>query len=129
MSLSSDSVALRHKRTATERALNNADPLIVKKKARQADVTVAKPNNGPKVSHFFMLPEILLRNSIQMTNLGRRASVRMQGDDDLPSEVGPIAPTKSGMASSDTQDNTVQMSAPSVSWIFFLYQPFLILSK
>lgn len=53
-----------------------------------------------------------------MTNLGRSASVHMQGDDDLPSEVGPIAPTKSGM----TQDNMVQMSAPSVSWIFFLYE-------
>ena len=66
--------------------------------------------------------DILLRYSIQMTNLGRRASVHMQGDDDLPSEVGPIAPTKSGMTSSDTQDNTVQISAPSVSWIFFLYE-------
>jgi len=56
MSLSSDSLALRRKRTATERALNNADPLVVKKKARQAtniaSLTVAKPNppnNGPSV--------------------------------------------------------------------------------
>ena len=57
-----------------------------------------------------------------MTNQGRRASVHMQGDDDLPTEVGPIAPTKSGMTSSDTQANTAQMSAPSVSLIFFLYE-------
>lgn len=63
MSLSFDSVALRRKRTATERALNNADPLVVKKKARQAGVTVAKsnpPNNGPSVSHFFMSLDIIL---------------------------------------------------------------------
>ena len=57
MSLSSDSVALRRKRTATERALNNADPLVVKKKACQAGVTIS--NNGPSVSHFFMLLDIL----------------------------------------------------------------------
>ena len=57
-----------------------------------------------------------------MTNQGRHASVHMQGDDDLPTEVGPIAPTKSGMTSSDTQANTAQMSAPSISWIFFLYE-------
>jgi hypothetical protein len=36
MSLSSDSLALRRKRTATERAENNGDPLAVKKKARNA---------------------------------------------------------------------------------------------
>ncbi len=61
MSLSSDSVALRRKRTATERALNNADPLIIKKKAHQAGVTHSKsnpPNNSPIVSHFFMLLNI-----------------------------------------------------------------------
>jgi hypothetical protein len=39
MSLSSDSVALSGKRTATEHALNNTDPLVVKKKARQAGKT------------------------------------------------------------------------------------------
>ncbi len=124
MSLSSDSVALRRKRTATERALNNADPLVIKKKAHQAGVTHSKsnpPNNSPIVSHFFMLLNISWY-SIQMTNQGHHASVHMQDDDDLPTEVGPIAPTKSGMTSSDTQANTAQMSAPSVSWIFFLYE-------
>ena len=53
MSLYSDSVALRHKHMATEHALNNADPLVIKKKAHQAGITVAKtnpPNNGPSVS-------------------------------------------------------------------------------
>jgi hypothetical protein len=57
MSLSSDSVALRRKRTATERALNNADPLVIKKKARKAG-TVAKtnpPNNGPQVASLVSL--------------------------------------------------------------------------
>ena len=36
MSLSSDSLALRRKHTATERAENNGDPLVAKKKAREA---------------------------------------------------------------------------------------------
>ena len=36
MSLSSDSLALRRKRTATERAENNGDPLIAKKRACEA---------------------------------------------------------------------------------------------
>ena len=36
MSLSSDSLALRRKRTATERAENKGDPLVAKKKAREA---------------------------------------------------------------------------------------------
>jgi hypothetical protein len=36
MSLSSESLALRRKRTATERAENNGDPLVVKKRAREA---------------------------------------------------------------------------------------------
>lgn len=68
MSLSSDSVAFCRKRTATKRALNNADPLVVKKRAREAGMT----------------------------------------------KVGTIA-RKSGMISSDTQANTAQISAPSVS--------------
>jgi len=60
MSLSSDSLALRRKRTATDRAMNNGDPLVVKKKAREAvqsDTavpTAAKPaptsEKGPNVS-------------------------------------------------------------------------------
>ena len=36
MSLSSESLALRRKRTATERAKNNGDPLVANKKARAA---------------------------------------------------------------------------------------------
>jgi hypothetical protein len=54
MSFSSDSLALRRKRTATERAENNADPLVVKKKAREAAkssnlaaLTPAIDNAGP----------------------------------------------------------------------------------
>ena len=53
MSLSSDSLALRHKRTATEQALNNGDPLIVKKRAREATAigkTATPTSNTPKVS-------------------------------------------------------------------------------
>jgi hypothetical protein len=72
MSLFADSLSLRRKRTATERALNNADPLIVKKKARQAaGIAVGKtaaatlnpaPDNG--VSHiFFRLLEDLVLTS------------------------------------------------------------------
>ena len=58
MSLSAASLALRRKRTATERAESNGDPLVAKKKAREAakantaapDVTatVAKAAPGPK---------------------------------------------------------------------------------
>lgn len=58
MSLSSDSLALRRKRTATERAENNGDPLVAKKKAREAakvsdlaqpptQATLAMDNAGP----------------------------------------------------------------------------------
>ena len=36
MSFSYESTTNRHKRTATERADNNGDPLVVKKKAREA---------------------------------------------------------------------------------------------
>ena len=36
MSLSAESLSLRHKRTATERATDNGDPLLANKKARQA---------------------------------------------------------------------------------------------
>jgi len=54
MSLSYDSLALRRKRTASERALNNGDPLVVKKKAREAISTpTAEPSiDSPKVSRF-----------------------------------------------------------------------------
>ena len=46
MSLSFESLALRRKRTATERAENNGDPLVVKKKAREA----AKSNMAASTS-------------------------------------------------------------------------------
>jgi hypothetical protein len=36
MSLSADSLVLRRKRKATERAETNGDPLVAKKKAREA---------------------------------------------------------------------------------------------
>jgi hypothetical protein len=55
MSLSYDSLAVRRKRMATERALNNGDPLIVKKKARgtkTATKTNPTSNDTPKVSLF-----------------------------------------------------------------------------
>jgi len=62
MSLSSDSLAPRCKHTATDQALNNRDPLVVKKKAREAiqpDTavpTAAKPaptsKKGPNVCFF-----------------------------------------------------------------------------
>ena len=67
MSLSADSLALRRKRTATERVANNGDPLAARKKAREAmksnvaletTVTAAAkpapaPKNGLKVSQCF----------------------------------------------------------------------------
>jgi len=89
MSLSSDSLSLHRKCTATEHALNNADPLIVKKKARQAASRVAGMT-AAKPDHY--------------------ASVHMQCDNsDFPSDVGP------GMPSMATQPTTAQKSALSVS--------------
>ena len=41
MSVSSDTMPPGRKRTATERALNNADPLVLKKRGRQAGKTKA----------------------------------------------------------------------------------------
>jgi hypothetical protein len=44
MSFFADSLALRRKRTATERAESNGDPLVAKKKAREAaKVNAATP--------------------------------------------------------------------------------------
>ena len=89
MSLSSETLSLHRKRTAAEHALNNTDPLVVKKKAcqaasRVAEMTAAQPNH--------------------------HASVHMQCDDsDFPSDVGP------GMPSMATQPTTAQKSALSVS--------------
>ena len=66
MSLSAESLNLRRKRIATDRALNNGDLLVVKKKARQADavqsnatVTTAAPapKKGGNVSLQFNFKE------------------------------------------------------------------------
>lgn len=65
MSFSFDSLSLRRKRTATERAENNGDPLVARKKAREAAksnavtptlspaATAKAPKNGSKVSSYF----------------------------------------------------------------------------
>ena len=45
MSLPVEPLASRRKRTATDCAENNGDPLVVKKKAREAD----RSNNAPAV--------------------------------------------------------------------------------
>ena len=54
MSLSFDSTTLRRKRTDTDRAENNGDPLVIKKKAREAekrnDGAGPAARNRPKVS-------------------------------------------------------------------------------
>ena len=62
----------RRKRTATERAESNGDPLIVRKKAREAanrsiatqpaalKKTVPAGNNRPQVSFFFVLENIYI---------------------------------------------------------------------
>ena len=64
MSLSAESLNLRRKRIATERVLNNGDPLVVKKKARQAvqsnaTITTAAPapKKGGNVSLQFNFKE------------------------------------------------------------------------
>lgn len=51
MSLLSDSLPIHRKRTATDRAENNGDPLVAKKKARKAaQSNPAQPQAGPKKS-------------------------------------------------------------------------------
>ena len=58
MSLSADSTTLRRKRTATDRAEDNGDPLVIKKKARQAEKrnggAAPAARNGPKVSLYLI---------------------------------------------------------------------------
>ena len=49
MSLSAESLNLRRKRTATERVMNNGDPLVVRKRAREATIAPV-PKNGRNVS-------------------------------------------------------------------------------
>jgi hypothetical protein len=58
MSLSADSLGLHRKRTATDHAANNGDPLVVRKKAREATkssntalanvTTATEPATAPK---------------------------------------------------------------------------------
>jgi len=74
MSFLADSLTLRRKCTATERAANNEDPLVARKRAREATklnaalgtaVAAAKPaaapESGPKVSqHHFSAPLLIL---------------------------------------------------------------------
>lgn len=56
MSLSVESLGFRRKRTATERAENNGDPLVVKKKAREAANNAQAPavKKGPSVSLYIL---------------------------------------------------------------------------
>ena len=84
MSLSADSLALRRKRTATERAINNGDPLVARKKACEATksntalggtvAAAAKPapvsKNALNVSqHFFSQPFLILDHNRQPTSI------------------------------------------------------------
>jgi hypothetical protein len=85
MSLSAESLNLRRKRIATEHVMNNGDPLVVRKKARQAvqanktvtTATVAAP--APK-------------------NTQRRTSVHMEDieeeEDAYPRNVAPLNPSR-----------------------------------
>ena len=53
MSLSAESMALCRKRTATDCAENNGDPLVVKKKAREAArLNAPAIKKGPSVSSY-----------------------------------------------------------------------------
>ena len=53
MSLSAESMALCCKRTATNRAENNGDPIVIKKKARKAAILNAPTiKKGPSVSSY-----------------------------------------------------------------------------
>ena len=53
MSLSAESMALRHKHTATNHAENNGDPLVIKKKAREAArLNAPAVNKRPSVSSY-----------------------------------------------------------------------------
>jgi len=85
MSLSADSLALRCKRTATDHAVNNADPLLARKKAREASKSntalggtvsaATKPATVPKNTlnvsqHSFSQPWLILdHNGRQPTSI------------------------------------------------------------
>ena len=56
MSMSAESLNIRRKRTATERATNNGDPLAVRKKAREATgAPVPKKSKNASVSRKYFL--------------------------------------------------------------------------
>jgi len=87
MSLSSDSLPLCCKRTATKRALNNGDHLIVKKRAREATAigkTATPTSNTPKVSLFFFRPQMILNR-----DLDQCTSIDMECDDDFQFKIPP----------------------------------------
>ena len=66
MSLSAESMALRRKCTATNRAENNGDPLVVKKKAREAArLNAPAVKKGPSMAIAVRLPF-----SVTTTSLG-----------------------------------------------------------
>lgn len=84
MSLTIDSLALRCKRTASERAVNNADPLLARKKACEAAKTnttvggavsaAAKPATVPKNTlnvsqHFFSQAFLIPDSNRQPTSI------------------------------------------------------------
>ena len=53
MSLSAESLTLHHKRTATDHAENNGDPLVVKKKAHEAArLNAPAVKKGPSMSSY-----------------------------------------------------------------------------
>ena len=59
MSMSAESLNIRRKRTATERATNNADPLVVRKKAREATgAPVPKKSKNASVSRKVFLSSV-----------------------------------------------------------------------
>jgi hypothetical protein len=95
MSFIADPSALRRKRTATERAESNGDPLVIKKKAREAiksnvdptpAVTATKAVPAPKKgsnlnvsSYYFWIVKKHLTIFKQPSNLQHRSSVHSRG--------------------------------------------------
>ncbi len=77
MSLSAESLNLRHKRKATERAENNGDPLVAKKKAREASRT-NKAATSTMSSAAELAPAV--NHSVALTRKGSNVSAYCFGD-------------------------------------------------
>ncbi|KAF8810406.1 hypothetical protein BYT27DRAFT_7209501 [Phlegmacium glaucopus] len=123
MSFSSDSLALHRKRTVTECAANNGDPLVVRKKAHKAmksniAPTVAKPpNNGSNCDDDDDSDDVVpVAPPKKSQPAARSTSVRMEEVDDediyLRTSVAPSNLSRVLELSNGTDDSNDEEDCP-----------------